>query len=91
MTKHYPDLMLYIGGAWRKTADTQPVLNPADEAVIGAVPVASRADLDDALDAAAKGFSAWRRVSPAKRAEVILKAARLMRERIDEIAHDITL
>ncbi|QPC94678.1 NAD-dependent succinate-semialdehyde dehydrogenase [Mesorhizobium sp. INR15] len=91
MTKHYPDLMLYIGGAWRKTADAQPVLNPADEAVIGAVPVASRADLDDALDAAAKGFNVWRRVSPAKRAEVILKAARLMRERIDEIAHDITL
>ena len=91
MTKHYPDLMLYIGGSWRKTTETLPVLNPADEAVIGAVPVASRADLDDALDAAAKGFSAWRRVSPAKRAEVILKAARLMRERIDEIAHDITL
>lgn len=91
MTKHYPDLMLYIGGAWRKTAETLPVLNPADETAIGAVPVASRADLDDALDSAAKGFSVWRRTSPARRAEVILKAARLMRERIDEIAHDITL
>ena len=91
MTKHYPDLMLYIGGSWRKTTETLPVLNPADEAVIGAVPVASRADLDDALDAAAKGFSVWRRVSPARRAEVMLKAARLMRERVDEIARDITL
>lgn len=67
MTKHYPDLMLYIGGAWRKTPNTLPVLNPADETVIGAVPVATRADLDEALDAAAKGFSVWRRVSPAKR------------------------
>jgi succinate-semialdehyde dehydrogenase/glutarate-semialdehyde dehydrogenase len=91
MMKHYPDLMLYIGGSWRKTTETLPVLNPADETVIGTVPVAARADLDDALDAAAKGFGVWRRVSPAKRAEVILKAARLMRERIDEIAHDITL
>lgn len=91
MTNTYPDLKLYIGGSWRKTVDTQPVLNPADETVIGAVPVATRADLDDALDAAAKGFNVWRRTSPAKRAEVILKASQLMRERIDEIAYAITL
>ncbi|PWK76105.1 NAD-dependent succinate-semialdehyde dehydrogenase [Aminobacter sp. AP02] len=91
MTKTYPDLMLYIGGFWRKTVDTQPVLNPADETVIGAVPVATRADLDDALDAAAKGFDVWRKTSPAKRAEIILRASQLMRKRIDEIAHAITL
>lgn len=91
MTNTYPDLMLYIGGSWRKTVDTQPVLNPADETVIGAVPVASRADLDDALDAAAKGFNVWRKTSPARRAEVILKAAQLMRERIEEIAYAITV
>jgi succinate-semialdehyde dehydrogenase/glutarate-semialdehyde dehydrogenase len=91
MTKPYPDLALYIGGAWRRTAETLPVLNPADEAVIGAVPVAARADLDDALAAADKGFRLWSRTSPARRAEIILKAAALMRERIDEIAHAITL
>lgn len=91
MTNTYPDLMLYIGGSWRKTVDTQPVLNPADETVIGAVPVASRADLDAALDAAAKGFNVWRKTSPARRAEVILKAAQLMRERIEEIAYAITV
>jgi succinate-semialdehyde dehydrogenase/glutarate-semialdehyde dehydrogenase len=91
MTRQYPDLMLYIGGSWRKTAETLPVLNPADESVIGAVPVASRSDLDDALTAAAQGFKTWSKTSPAKRAEVILKAAALMRERIDDIAHSITL
>lgn len=87
----YPDLMLYIDGAWRKTAETLPVLNPADETVIGAVPVASRADLDDALAAADKGFKLWSRTAPAKRAEIILRASALMRERIDEIANAITL
>ena len=51
----YPDLKLYIGGAWRKTAEEQPVINPADESVIGAVPLASQSDLDDALTAAAEG------------------------------------
>jgi succinate-semialdehyde dehydrogenase/glutarate-semialdehyde dehydrogenase len=87
----YPDLQLYIGGAWRKAAKGQPVLNPADESVIGMVPVASRSDLDAALAAAADGFKTWSKTSPAKRAEVMLKAARLMRERIEEIAYAITL
>jgi len=67
------------------------VLNPADESVLGMVPVASRSDLDAALAAAADGFKAWSKTSPAKRAEVMLKAARIMRERIEEIAYAITL
>lgn len=87
----YPDLQLYIGGAWRKTPDSLPVLNPADENVIGAVPVASRVDLDDALAAAKDGFRVWSRTSPRARGEIMLKAAALMRARIDEIAHAITL
>ncbi|WP_293859739.1 NAD-dependent succinate-semialdehyde dehydrogenase [uncultured Alsobacter sp.] len=87
----YPDIGLYIGGAWRKTRDTLPVLNPATEQVLGTVPVATRADLDDALAAAAEGFRVWSRTPPAKRAEVMLKAAALMRERIDAIGHTITV
>ncbi|MCU4178162.1 NAD-dependent succinate-semialdehyde dehydrogenase [Bosea sp. BH3] len=87
----YPDLKLYIGGAWRKTAEEQPVLNPADESIIGAVPLASHADLDDALAAAAEGFKVWSRTAPRTRAEIMLKAAALMRERAEEIAHSITL
>jgi succinate-semialdehyde dehydrogenase/glutarate-semialdehyde dehydrogenase len=87
----YPDLQLYIGGAWKKAAEGQPVLNPADESVIGMVPIASRSDLDAALAAAADGFRIWSRTSPAKRAELMLRAARLMRERIEEIAYAITL
>ncbi|MGO4715605.1 NAD-dependent succinate-semialdehyde dehydrogenase [Bradyrhizobium sp. 2TAF24] len=87
----YPDLQLYIGGSWRKAASGLPVINPADETVIGTVPVATRADLDDALVAAAEGLKVWSRTAPAKRAEIMLKAAALMRERIEEIAFAITL
>jgi succinate-semialdehyde dehydrogenase/glutarate-semialdehyde dehydrogenase len=87
----YPDLQLYIGGAWKKAAEGLPVLNPADESVIGMVPVATRSDLDAALAAAAEGFRTWSKTSPAKRAEVMLRAAGLMRERVEEIAYGITL
>jgi succinate-semialdehyde dehydrogenase/glutarate-semialdehyde dehydrogenase len=86
----YPDLQLFIGGEWKK-ADGQPVLNPADESVLGIVPHATRADLDDALAAAEKGLRVWRNTSAAKRGEIILKAARLCRERVEEMAVAMTL
>jgi len=86
----YPDLYLYINGEWRKTAQDLPVFNPATEKEIGRLPHAEESDLDDALEAAEKGFKAWRRTAPVERANVLLKAASLMRERQDEIATDIT-
>jgi succinate-semialdehyde dehydrogenase / glutarate-semialdehyde dehydrogenase len=87
----YPDLHLYIGGAWKKTTSSHPVVNPSSEVVIGQVPVASRSDLDDALEAAQNGFNVWRRFSPRRRAEIMITAAALMRKRSDEIARAITL
>lgn len=87
----YPDLELFIDGAWRKTAQDMPVVNPATEEIIGHLPRAGKQDLDDALAAAEAGFRLWRRISPRKRADVILRAAHLMRERQEEIAQSITL
>jgi succinate-semialdehyde dehydrogenase / glutarate-semialdehyde dehydrogenase len=87
---NYPDLRLFIAGDWRQ-ADGQPVVNPADESVLGIVPHARRSDLDDALAAAEQGFKVWSRTSPAKRAELILEAVRLMRERVEEMAIAMTL
>jgi succinate-semialdehyde dehydrogenase / glutarate-semialdehyde dehydrogenase len=86
----YPELNLYVGGEWRTRAG-QPVINPADESVVGTVPHAIKADLDDALVAAEKGFKVWSRTSPAKRAEIILKAAQIMRGRVEEMAVAMTL
>src|ERR1700719_5370688 len=86
----YPDLQLFSGGEWKR-ADGQPVINPADESVLATVPHATRADLDAALAAAHDGFAVWRNTAPAKRADIILKAARLARERVEEMATAMTL
>ena len=86
----YPTLELYIGGEWR-TRDGAPVINPADESVLTTVPHATRADLDDALAAAEDGFRVWSRTSPAKRADIILAATKLVRERVEEMAVAMTL
>src|SRR5215468_8134936 len=87
---NYPSIELYIDGRWKR-ASGQPIINPADESVLGTVPTATIADLDDALAAAEKGFAAWRKTSPAKRAQIILKAASLIRERVNEMAVAMTL
>ncbi|WP_137390996.1 NAD-dependent succinate-semialdehyde dehydrogenase [Rhodoligotrophos defluvii] len=88
---YYPRLQLYIGGHWRDTASCEPVINPADETTIGDVPLADDVDLADALEAAAIGFATWSRTAPAARAQIMLRAASLMRQRIEEIALAITL
>lgn len=86
----YPDLHLYIGGKWRKTARDMPVLNPATEVEIGRLSCAEQSDLDDALSAAQDGFRIWSRTAPRDRADIMLKAAALMRQRQEEIAQAIT-
>ena len=87
---NYPEIELYIDGRWKR-ASGQPVINPADESVLGTVPTATTADLDDALAAAERGFATWRKTSPAKRSQIILKAANLIRQRVDEMAIAMTL
>lgn len=86
----YPDLHLFINGEWRQTPDDIPVLNPATEAVIGRLPHAKSKDLDDALEAAVAGFEVWRRTPPSTRANVLFRAAAIMRDRQEEIATAIT-
>ncbi|HZF76307.1 MAG TPA: NAD-dependent succinate-semialdehyde dehydrogenase [Acetobacteraceae bacterium] len=89
----YQDVLLHIAGEWRpaRSGRTLPVLNPATEEVIGTVAHAGRDDLDEALDAAARGFAAWRRVSAYDRAKLMRKAADILRSRADAVARLMTL
>ncbi|MCJ1960971.1 NAD-dependent succinate-semialdehyde dehydrogenase [Novosphingobium mangrovi (ex Hu et al. 2023)] len=84
----YPELYLMIDGERLSGADrmTHDVLNPATGETIGKLPLATSADLDRALDAAARGFATWRKSTPQERANVLNGAARLMRERMEDIA-----
>ena len=88
----YPNVRLHIAGEWRdaRSGKTIPVINPATEEVIGQVAHAERADLDEALEAAERGFAAWRKVSAYERAKVMRKAADILRSRADAIARLMT-
>ena len=88
----YPNVQLHINGQWcdSSSAATIPVVNPASGEKIGTVAHASRADLDRALEAAEKGFHAWRKTGAFDRYKLMRKAADLFRARADAIAPLLT-
>jgi succinate-semialdehyde dehydrogenase/glutarate-semialdehyde dehydrogenase len=92
-TAMYKDVSLLIDGKWVPAASgrTLAVVSPATGETIGKVAHAERADLDRALEAADKGFRAWRKVSPFDRSKLMRKAADLLRERADMIAPLLTM
>lgn len=84
----YPNTELFINGSWQpaQSGATLEVLDPATGLTIGTVARAGIEDLDLALEAAATSFGKWRLSSPLLRAQIMHRAADLLRERADEIA-----
>jgi succinate-semialdehyde dehydrogenase/glutarate-semialdehyde dehydrogenase len=73
----------HVSGGGRRT---HAVVDPASGETIGQLPLAEPADLDRALETAARGFAVWRKAPAAQRAAVLNGAAQLMHERQEEIA-----
>src|ERR1700689_487028 len=84
----YGKLELFIDGKWLNGDGRggEDVINPATEKPLARLPHASAADLDQALEAAKKGFAIWRATSAYDRAKIMRKAADLIHERHDAIA-----
>ncbi|KAI8130824.1 hypothetical protein FF38_00444 [Lucilia cuprina] len=64
-----------------KSGKTFPTYNPATEKVIAQVAEGDKADVDLAVEAAKKAFhrnSAWRKMSPLQRTELMMKLCELM-------------
>lgn len=87
------DLQLFIAGEWRggEGRDARPVVDPATAGTIAELPVATAADLDEALAAAVRGWPSWRAKTPDERGALMHKVAGLIRERVDHIATLLTL
>lgn len=89
----YPEIHLAIAGKHVVAKDraTIPVINPATEEVIGHQPAATSDDARQAAAASAAAFSKWREVPAYERAEIIRRAADLLRDRSPRIAEVMTL
>lgn len=83
----------YIQGAWTpsKTSRTFNNINPADTSdVIGAFPLSSTDDMNDAVKAAAEAYNAWRLTPAPKRGDMLRKAGDIFTRRKDELADIMT-
>ena len=68
-----------------KSGNYTNVYNPSTGQVIAEVPLATAEETREAIAAAKEAFPAWRDVSVAKRAEVIMRFRHLLTENMDEL------
>jgi acyl-CoA reductase-like NAD-dependent aldehyde dehydrogenase len=75
-----------IGGEWSDGADgSYEIVNPANGDVVGHAPEASVQQADDAAAAAREAFKSWSRTRPEVRADLLKKAADVVRAHADEL------
>src|SRR5699024_9084120 len=60
-------------------------INPATGKVLHKIEEASKEDIDAAVKSAERAFKMWSKTSPTERGRILKKAARIMRERNEEI------
>ena len=81
---------LYIGGAYPRSESgrSEPILDPAGS-VLAHVARASRKDLRDAVEAAAKAADGWANATPYLRGQILYRIAEFMESRREELADAI--
>jgi len=77
----------HVPGASGRFAD---VFNPATGEVQAKVPLASKAELDDAVARAAKAQPAWAATNPQRRARVLMEFVRLLNRDMDKLAETLS-
>ena len=86
------DLKLFIDGAWAagEGRDCHDVINPATAETIASLPLATKEDLDRALDAAERAYPGWRATDVEKRAAILHKAADYLKANAKDIGALLT-
>jgi len=83
----------YVAGEWRRSAATEglAVINPATAEELGKVPLSPGAEVEEAAQAAAKAFPAWRRTPVVERVQYLFQLKALLESNFEEISRTITL
>ena len=82
-----------IGSEWRATVDgggSLPIFNPATGEVIERVPLSGAADVDAAVQAAAKAYEAWSRTAVMERVRLMFRFKALLEDHVEDLARIIT-
>ena len=84
-------MKMLIAGGWVDASDAIEVMNPYDNSVVDTVPKADDAQIEKSLDFAVAGAAKMRKTSGYERYEWLMKAARLMAERKEDLARTLTM
>ena len=84
---------MLIDGAWvdSMSGASLGVENPAKRCLIAEVPRGDTADVNGAVEAAARAFPAWSKVVPRDRGRVLLRIAEELETRSEELARTIAV
>ena len=87
----YGTVRNYVAGQWRE-ADSSgyvEVENPSTGEAIARTPLSTAAEVDTAVEAAAKAFVKWREAPASRRAQPLLRLAALLRENEERLTRGI--
>ena len=82
------EYQMLVNGTWVSGGESMPVYNPANEEVVGTVPVASERDVQSALEGAAHAQRSWARRTGVERGAALRRWCELVlknRERLARI------
>ncbi len=78
----------FIAGEWKPSAEERwfKDVNPSDTRdVLGFFPDSSGKDVGEAVDAAREAFDGWAATPPSERGRILLKAALILEEQVEEL------
>lgn len=83
----------FVAGEWRDSAATEwlDVHNPATGEVLGKAPLSPPAEIDAAVQAAARAFPDWRRTPVTDRVQFLFKLKGLLQAHFEELSKTITM
>jgi malonate-semialdehyde dehydrogenase (acetylating)/methylmalonate-semialdehyde dehydrogenase len=82
----------YINGQWTdsRAGEWLEVVNPASGEALAQVPLAGANEVNDAVEAAAAAFPAWRRTPPEDRIQPLFKLKMLLEDHLEDIGRTLT-
>lgn len=85
--KGVPLVKNFIDGEWvEPKGDIIDVVNPATDKVIAKVGVATKEEIDTAVEAAQAAFPEWRRTPPLARIRILFRLKELLEEHFEEVS-----
>jgi malonate-semialdehyde dehydrogenase (acetylating)/methylmalonate-semialdehyde dehydrogenase len=90
MTSQVP---LFINGEFieSNSSDKLPVTNPANQALLAEVPMATHDEVEMAVAAAKEAFKTWKEVPVSERARLMMRYGNLLKEHHDELGELVAL